>query len=334
MRGLALSRPAAPVAVPAPAARAAGGTPRGSELRARAAGYVGTASGALLRAHSAPLRLGGHLSASLAAQQQQQHGPAALGEPALPEQPVSAPAGSGARFGRARALSETGRQLLLGVFADEVDALRLGATGPSGAPSPSLGASGAPGAATAAAAARSRQSKGKSRKAAAPSRGNYFAMMNDGEEEEEEDAAALRKASASVAGAAPRLVLAAGQQQRIDESVVGESEQELSQWSTVSSGSRKKKDTAKKTQPAGAARGSAAAAAVAAAAAAASPKSPPLAAANGYESDDGLFDLQEATFGGSFGRQVGAGTKAMQHKAVEKRGYAMEKRDKQRAAQR
>jgi hypothetical protein len=267
--------------------------------------------------------MGGYLSASLAAQ----HQPAALVGVAL-EQPVSAPADAGARFGRSRALSETGRQLLLGVFADEVDALLLG-VGPSAVVSPPLGTMSPPGAATAVAAARSRQSMDKARKAPAalagtPSRGNYFAMMNDGGEEEEDEEEALRalgarKASVPVAGTTPRHVTAAGQQ-RIDESVVGESEQELSQWSTVSSGSRRRKVKAK-AQPAAAAAAPAAA-------------SPSFAAADGYDSDDGLFDLQEATFGQSFGRQVGAGTKAMQHKAVEKRGYAMEKRDKQRAAQR
>mmetsp|Transcript_13676 Transcript_13676/g.22321 ORF Transcript_13676/g.22321 Transcript_13676/m.22321 type:complete len:266 (-) Transcript_13676:66-863(-) len=99
---------------------------------------------------------------------------------------------------------------------------------------------------------------------------------------------------------------------RIDESVLGETEGEIEGWETVSSAKKKRQQRPKRV-----------------ARKASSPKAEAIQnRAYSYSSDyDDLYDLQARTFGG---RQVGSAKKPMQHKAMEKRGYAIEKRNQQR----
>lgn len=92
--------------------------------------------------------------------------------------------------------------------------------------------------------------------------------------------------------------------ERIHESVIGETEPEISDWETVSIIKKKTRTYTKQESPASPTR------------------------VSGYFSDeDDLYDLQQGTFSD---RQYGSAKKTMQHKATAKRNYAIGKRNKQR----
>jgi hypothetical protein len=98
-------------------------------------------------------------------------------------------------------------------------------------------------------------------------------------------------------------------QHRIEESVIGENDGEIDGWETVPKKKRstRKNKKPKQEQP--------------------PPPPPPPPPQDDYWSEDDLYDLQAPTFGG---RQVGSAKKGMRFKAVERRTYQIDKRNRQR----
>ncbi|CAK9031384.1 D-xylose 1-dehydrogenase (NADP(+)) 2 (XDH 2), partial [Durusdinium trenchii] len=143
---------------------------------------------------------------------------------------------------------------------------------------------------------------------------NYFAsMMSDDEEDVGAHVFAQQPSSPrlqAVRNASVEVPVIS--KATIEESVIGEDEAEMDTWETVpvkKSVRKKKKKPPAQEVPAP------------------QPQPPPPGADEFFSDEDDLFDLQIGTF---VGRQVGSARKAMQHKARERRDYAIDKRNRQR----
>ncbi|GBG24094.1 Hypothetical Protein FCC1311_003122 [Hondaea fermentalgiana] len=264
-----------------------------------------------------------------------------------------------ARANRTRALSETGRKLLVGVYnrslfdqplvplSPRPSGMPMSPRSPPSEPAhmpqdpiqmPSMsldenhrgqqqgnGGQHMSAAARQAAASKSRKARARQEEKAKKKNANYFAAMMS-EDEEDEDTSDSgdgiidlpHRISSSGSGDAffgnPRGSHASAVG-KIDESVIGESDAEVSAWETVSTA--RKKPSQSRGPPQQPRRRSP------------SPQRRGHQRSDSFDSygDDDLYDLQMPTFAA---RQVGGAKKAMQFKAAEKRGRAMDKRDRQR----
>mmetsp|Transcript_6806 Transcript_6806/g.11990 ORF Transcript_6806/g.11990 Transcript_6806/m.11990 type:complete len:284 (-) Transcript_6806:208-1059(-) len=201
---------------------------------------------------------------------------------------------------RRRALSETGRRLLLGAFDDDVTL-----------EPPSLPASASPVKETR---HLRKLPKHSATKEVPPKKANMFAHLLGSSDDEEEEMRGeayktLLQRSLSSSSNKAEKSFSSLTSPKIEESVVGEDDDQASEWETVSAKKKKKRDPTKPRPP--------------------KIPTPPTSPRNyGYSSeDDDLYDLQAGTFSN---RQYGTAKKSMQFKAAAKRSYQINKRNNQR----